>query len=61
MDNPWLQIGSTVVLGLMLFFLYPTARHWMQNGPKAKKGDWASAIFPLSLVIGFVILLIALV
>ncbi|MES9872397.1 MAG: hypothetical protein ABW116_01375 [Candidatus Sedimenticola sp. 20ELBAFRAG] len=61
MDNLWLQIGSVIVIGLMLFFLYPTAKHWMQNGPKAEQGDWAAAILPLALVVGFVILLIMLV
>ncbi|OOZ35176.1 hypothetical protein [Solemya velesiana gill symbiont] len=60
MDNIWLQIGSAIVLGLMLLFLYPTAKHWMQNSPKAQEGDWASAILPLALVVGFVLLLIML-
>ena len=45
----------------MVFFLYPTAKHWMQNGPKAEQGDWGAAILPLALVVGFVILLIMLV
>ncbi|MET0116445.1 MAG: hypothetical protein ABW090_03390 [Sedimenticola sp.] len=61
MDNIWLQIGTAVVIGLMLFFLYPTAKHWMQNSPKAQEGDWAAVILPLTLVVGFVILLIMLV
>lgn len=61
MDSLWLQIGTAAVLGIMLFFLYPTAKHWMQNGPKAEKGDWASAIWPLAAVVGFVILLILMV
>ena len=59
--NIWLQIASAAFVGLLLFFLYPTAKHWMQNGPKAKKGDWQTAAIPLLLVVGFVILLIAMV
>lgn len=35
--NIWLQIGSAVVVVLMLVFLYPAAKHWLTNGPKAKK------------------------
>lgn len=59
--NIWLQIGSAIVVVLMLVFLYPAARHWLQNGPKAKKGDWQAAAIPLLLVVGFVILLIMMV
>ncbi len=56
-----LQIASAVLVVMMLVYLYPAARHWMTNGPKAKPGDWRSALVPLLLVTGFVILLIALV
>ncbi|HID45088.1 MAG TPA: hypothetical protein EYP34_04980 [Chromatiaceae bacterium] len=59
--NIWLQIGSAVVVVLMLVFLYPAAKHWLQNGPKAEKGDWQAAAIPLLLVVGFVILLIMMV
>ena len=59
--NIWLQIASAAFVLLLLFFLYPAAKHWMQNGPKAKKGDWQAAAIPLLLVVGFVILLIAMV
>ncbi|MGV6825960.1 MAG: hypothetical protein ACWA5Q_03190 [bacterium] len=61
MDNIWLQIGATIVLGMMLFFLYPTAKHWLKNGPKAEQGDWAAAAIPLLLMVGFVILLVMMV
>ncbi len=59
--NIWLQIGSAVVVILMLVFLYPAAKHWLQNGPKAEQGDWQAAAIPLLLVVGFVILLIMMV
>ena len=61
MDSIWLQLGLAVTMGMMLFFLYPKAKHWMQNGPKAKQGDWMAAVIPLLAVIGFVLLLIMLV
>ena len=46
---------------LMLYFLYPAAKHWLKNGPRAQSGDWGAAIVPLLLVAGFVALLIMLV
>ena len=59
--NIWWQIGSAGLIIMMLIFLYPTAKHWLQNGPKAQAGDWQAAMIPLLLVAGFVMLLIALV
>lgn len=61
MDNIWIQIALAVTMGMMLVFLYPKAKHWMQNGPKAQEGDWMSAVLPLLAVVGFVLLLIMLV
>ena len=59
--NIWLQIATAVVVGMMLFFLYPTAKHWLKHGPKAEKGDWNAALLPLLLVVGFVVLLVMMV
>ncbi len=56
-----LKIASAVLVVMMLVYLYPAAKHWTTNGPKAKAGDWRSALIPLALVAGFVLLLIALV
>ncbi|HDK38286.1 MAG TPA: hypothetical protein ENG92_04645 [Thiolapillus brandeum] len=59
--NIWLQIASAAIIVLMLVFLYPATKNWLQNGPKAKRGDWQAAAIPLLLVVGFVILLIMMV
>ncbi len=59
--NIWLQIGMAVTLVIMLVFMYPAAKHWMENSPKAEKGDWQAAIIPLALVASFVALLVLLV
>ncbi len=59
--NIWLQIGMGITLVLMLIYMYPAAKHWLENSPKAEKGDWQAVIVPLLLVVGFVILLIMLV
>jgi len=59
--NIWLQIASASLVVLMLVFLYPTAKRWLSEGPKAKPGDWQAAMIPLLMVVGFVILLILLV
>jgi hypothetical protein len=43
---------------LLLFRLWPVYKQWQQNGPKAQKGDWQSALLPLGGVVLVVILLI---
>lgn len=57
----WMKIGWAVMIVMMLAFMYPRAKHWMQHGPKAEKGDWSAAILPLLAVIGFVALLVMMV
>ncbi len=61
MDNIWWKIAATVPLVMMLFYLYPTAKYWFKHGPRAKEGDWAKALVPLLMVVGFVVLLVIMV
>lgn len=57
----WMKIAWAAMLVMLLVFLYPRAKHWLEHGPKAEKGDWRSALLPLALVVGFVVLLVAMV
>ncbi|MGR8948937.1 MAG: hypothetical protein ACU84Q_12885 [Gammaproteobacteria bacterium] len=57
----WLKIGSAVLLVAMIIYIWPSAKHMVQNSPKAEGGDWQSAILALLAVAGFVALLIYLV
>ena len=53
-----MKIAWAAMLIMLLVYLYPSAKRWLKNGPKAEKGDWSSALLPLALVVGFVVLLI---
>lgn len=57
----WVQIGSALMLGAMLIFLFPRMRAAVKNSPKASAEQWQGAILPLAAVVGFVIILIMLV
>ena len=46
---------------MMLFFLYPAAKQWLKHGPKGSTSDWMGLLIPLALLVGFVVLLVALV
>ena len=57
----WVKIISAVLIIGWIIYIWPRAKYWLQNSPKAQKGDWQAAILPLAAVVGFVILLIMLV
>lgn len=57
----WVKIFSAILIVGWIIFMWPRAKYWMQNSPKAQKGDWQAAILPLAAVVGFVVLLIMLV
>lgn len=46
---------------MMIWRMWPVAKAWMENGPRAQKGDWNAVLVPLALVVGFVAFLIFLV
>jgi hypothetical protein len=57
----WLKIGSALFLLAMIIFLFPRAKHAIENSPKGSMQDWMGYIVPMAAVILFVIMLIALI
>jgi len=57
----WEKIGSAILLGAMLVFIYPRMRDALKNSPKGTSNDWKGFVIPLVAVILFVILLINMV
>jgi len=57
----WLKIGSALFLVAMIIFLFPRAKHVIENAPKGSMQDWMGYIVPMLVVVLFIILLIALV
>ncbi|MCP3870446.1 MAG: hypothetical protein GY703_20620 [Gammaproteobacteria bacterium] len=57
----WMKIGSALLLGAMIVFLWPRAKQIMKDTRKAEPGEWQSALLPILAVVGFVILLIMMV
>ena len=57
----FLKILLAGVMVLLIVRMWPVAKAWMANGPRAQKGDWHAVLLPLALVVAFVALLIALV
>jgi archaellum biogenesis protein FlaJ (TadC family) len=57
----WVKIFSAILIVGWIIFMWPRAKYWIQNSPKAQKGDWSAAVLPLAAVVAFVILLVMLV
>lgn len=57
----WEKIGTAILLGAMLIFIFPRMRHALNNSPKGSSEDWKGFLLPIGLVILFVILLILMV
>ncbi len=62
MDMPmWMKITSALVLGFFIVRMIPTAKDWLQNGPKGTSKDWLTTSMLLGGVVLFVTFLIVLV
>jgi len=57
----WIKIGSALLLGAMLIFIFPRMRHALKHTPKGTSKDWMGYLVPLLAVIGFVIFLVMMV
>jgi hypothetical protein len=57
----WMQIVSALALIIFAIFLFPAAIDRMKNSPKGTSSDWMSFIFPMMIIVLFIILLIGLV
>ena len=57
----WMKIGSALLLIMMLFYLWPRAKQMLAESAEAKDRDWMGVLLPVAAVVGFVILLMAIV
>jgi len=57
----WIKIGSALFMLAMVIYLFPRAKHAVQNSPKGSLKDWMGYVLPMAAVVLFIIVLIALV
>lgn len=57
----WEQALVVIAIIAVLFLLGPRAKTMMEESRNAENPDWKGALIPLAMVVGFVILLIAMV
>ncbi len=56
----WQKIMWALVLGAMVVFLLPRAKQMLAQSAQAENKDWKGVIFPIAMVVLFVILLVML-
>ncbi len=57
----WMKIGSVLLLGAMLVYLFPRMRHAVKHAPKGSSKDWLGFAMIVAAVGLFVAFLIAMV
>lgn len=57
----WMKIAQAGLLIMFIIVLFPAARWWSKNSPKAQKGDWNAALLPLVGVVLFIAFLVYMV
>jgi putative effector of murein hydrolase LrgA (UPF0299 family) len=57
----WIKIGTALLLGAMLIFLFPRMREAVKNAPKGSNKDWLGFLLVIAVVSLFVLFLISMV
>jgi hypothetical protein len=56
----WVKIGSALFMGAMLIYLFPRAKHAVENSPKGSIKDWLAYIVPMVAIVLFIVVLMKL-
>ena len=56
----WMKIFSAIILGGMVIYLWPRAKHMLKHSPKASGDDWKSFLLPMAGVVLFVVFLVVM-
>lgn len=57
----WMKIGSAILLGAMVIFMWPRAKHMIENSPKGSSDDWRGFVLVLAGIALFIYVLTRLV
>lgn len=57
----WMKIVAAMALIMFIIYLFPRARHMMENSPKGSSSDWMGFVIPILIIVLFIAFLIQLV
>ena len=55
----WMKVMWAALIGVMIWRMIPTARHWLENGPRGNSKEWITTAMLLGGVVLFVMFLIS--
>lgn len=58
MNDLWFKIPMALLLGFMVWRMWPAAVHWVKNGPRGSSKEWLNVSVLLAGVVLFVTFLI---
>ena len=57
----WMKIGMALLFGVFIIMMLPRVKQALQDSPEGSSSDWLSALIPIALVGGFIVLLVMMV
>lgn len=57
----WEKVVAVILVAGLIIFIFPGIKAQMARSKAVDKPDWAGALLPIAVVVGFVLLLISLV
>ena len=57
----WMKIGAAILLVMMIVMIWPRAKIMLEQSAQETERDWMGFVLPVAAVLGFVILLMAIV
>lgn len=54
----FLKITLGAVFVMLLWRMWPVAKHWMENGPKGTNNDWMTFALIIAAIVGLVVLMV---
>ena len=57
----WMKIVAALALIMFIIYLFPRARHMIENSPKGSSSDWMGFVVPILMILLFIMFLIQLV
>ncbi len=57
----WLKVVIALMLAMMLWRLWPAAKHMLEHGPKGTSKDWMGVALPIGAVVLFIVFLVMMV
>ena len=57
----WMKWVTAGLMIMMIIYIFPRAKHMLQNSPKGSSNDWLGFLVIIAVIAGFIVLLTKMV